>query len=95
MAQSFSNRIKTIVRTEVSGAFNAGLLWAAKQLGYTKKTWINTDDEKGRAEHTHVGNTTIGIDDFFYVEGKSVKFPGDFVNDGTSVINCRCTLSFA
>jgi HK97 family phage portal protein len=95
MSQSFSNRIKTIVRTEVSGAFNAGLLWAARQLGYTKKTWVNTDDEKGRAEHTHVSNTTIGIDESFDVEGKSVQFPGDFVNDGTSVINCRCTLSFA
>lgn len=95
MSDSFSKRIKTIVRTEVSGAFNAGLLWAARQLGYTKKTWVHSNDEDGRTEHHHVSNTTVGIDDDFDIEGKSVRFPGDFVGDGTSVINCRCTLSFA
>lgn len=95
MSDSFSKRIKTIVRTEVSGAFNAGLLWAARQLGYTKKTWVHSNDEDGRVEHHHVSDVTIGIDDNFDIEGKSVRFPGDFVGDGTSVINCRCTLSFA
>lgn len=95
MTDSFSKRIKTIVRTEVSGAFNAGLLWAARQLGFTKKTWVHSNDEDGRTEHHHVSNMTVGIDDNFDIEGKSVRFPGDFVGDGTSVINCRCTLSFA
>ena len=95
MADSFAKRIKTIVRTEVSGSFNAGLLWAARQLGFTKKTWVNLDADFGRQEHQHVSNLTISIDESFDVSGKSVKFPGDFVGDGTSVINCRCTLSFA
>jgi hypothetical protein len=95
ISDSFAKRIKTIVRTEVSGAFNAGLLWAALQLGYTQKTWINLDSAGGREEHQHVSNSTIGINDSFDVSGKSVRFPGDFVGDGTAVINCRCTLSFA
>lgn len=95
IADSFAKRIKTIVRTEVSGAFNAGLLWAALQLGYTQKTWINLDSQGAREEHQHVANSTIGINDSFNVSGKSVRFPGDFVGDGTAVINCRCTLSFA
>jgi hypothetical protein len=95
MSDSFSKRIKTIVRTEVSGAFNAGLLWAARQLGYTQKTWIHATNEDGRAEHHHVSNTTVSIDETFDIQGKAVRFPGDFVGDGTSVINCRCTLSFA
>jgi HK97 family phage portal protein len=95
MSDSFSKRIKTIVRTEVSGAFNAGLLWAARQLGYTQKTWIHATNEDGRAEHHHVSNTTVSIDEAFDIQGKAVRFPGDFVGDGTSVINCRCTLSFA
>jgi len=95
MTDSFSKRIKTIVRTEVSGAFNAGLLWAARQLGFTRKTWLHLDDEDGRAEHREISNMTVGIDENFDISGKSVRFPGDFVGDGTSVINCRCTLSFA
>lgn len=95
IADSFAKRIKTIVRTEVSGAFNAGLLWAALQLGYTQKTWINLDSSGAREEHQHVANSTIGINDSFNVSGKSVRFPGDFVGDGAAVINCRCTLSFA
>lgn len=95
MADSLPKRIKTIVRTEVSGAFNAGLLWAARQLGYTKKTWIHSSNDDGRSEHHHVADTTVGIDEPFDIEGKSVRFPGDFVGDGTSVINCRCTLAFA
>jgi HK97 family phage portal protein len=95
MSDSFSRRIKTIVRTEVSGAFNAGLLWAARQLGFTQKTWIHATNEDGRAEHHHVANTTVSIDDPFDIQGKSVRFPGDFVGDGNAVINCRCTLAFA
>ena len=94
VADSFAKRIKTIVRTEVSGAFNAGLLWGARQLGYTQKTWVNIDSAGGREEHQHVTNSTIGIDESFDVSGKKVRFPGDFVGDGTAVINCRCTLSF-
>lgn len=95
MAESFPKRIKTIVRTEVSGAFNAGLMWGARQLGYTQKTWIHSTNDDGRAEHHHVANTTVPIDEPFDIQGKSVRFPGDFVGDGTAVINCRCTLSFA
>lgn len=95
MTDSFSRRIKTIVRTEVSGAFNAGLLWGARQLGYTKKTWVHSMDENGRSEHQHMADATVGIDESFDIEGKSVRFPGDFVGDGNSVINCRCTLAFA
>ena len=94
MKESFVKRMKLIVKTEVSGAFNAGLLWAARQLGYTKKTWVHTDLTQGREEHHLVANSTVGIDEAFDVSGKAVRFPGDFDGDGHSVINCRCTLSF-
>lgn len=94
LKESFAKRLKTIVKTEVSGAFNAGLLWAARQLGYTRKIWIHTDIASGREEHHLVANSTVGIDEAFDVSGKAVRFPGDFDGDGHSVINCRCTLSF-
>jgi HK97 family phage portal protein len=94
MSKSFTIRAKTIVKTEVSGAFNAGLLWAAKQLGYTRKTWIHIDMTDGREEHHLVSDSTIGIDEAFDVSGKALQFPGDFDSEGHSAANCRCTLHF-
>jgi hypothetical protein len=91
----FEKRVKTISRTEVGGAFNAGLLWAAKQLGYTQKTWVHLNADGSRSDHAEIASTSIGIDDEFEVSGKSVMYPGDTNGDASSNMNCHCTLLFS
>ena len=94
-ASIFEKRVKTISRTEVGGAFNAGLLWAAKQLGYTQKTWVHLNTDGSRSDHAEMASTSIGIDDAFDVSGKSVMHPGDTDGDAGSNFNCHCTLLFS
>ena len=94
-ASIFEKRVKTISRTEVGGAFNAGLLWAAKQLGYTQKTWVHLNADGSRSDHADMASTSIGIDDAFEVSGKSVMHPGDTDGDAGSNFNCHCTLLFS
>ena len=91
----FEKRVKTISRTEVGGAFNAGLLWAAKQLGYTQKTWVHLNTDGSRSDHADMASTSIGIDEAFEVSGKSVMHPGDTDGDAASNFNCHCTLLFS
>lgn len=91
----FEKRVKTISRTEVGGAFNAGLLWAAKQLGYTQKTWVHLNADGSRSDHADMASTSIGINDSFEVSGKAVLYPGDTNGDAASNFNCHCTLLFS
>lgn len=91
----FEKRVKTISKTEVGGAFNAGLLWAAKQLGYSQKTWVHLNADGSRSDHAEMASTSIAIDDAFTVSGKSVMYPGDIDGDASSNLNCHCTLMFS
>jgi HK97 family phage portal protein len=95
-ASAFSSRVKTISKTEVGGAFNAGLLWAAKELGYTKKTWIHRPSpDSSREEHAQLAGLTVGIDEKFEINGKSAMYPGDSDAPTEFVMNCGCTLLFS
>jgi hypothetical protein len=92
--ESFSARVKTISTTEVSGSFNAGLIWAAKQLGYTKKTWVHLKSDSSRSEHANMASSTVLIDEPFTLSGKSIMYPGDPMFDEPQT-NCHCTLLFS
>ena len=92
--ESFSARVKTISTTEVSGSFNAGLIWAAKQLGYTKKTWVHLKSDTSRTEHANMASSTVLIDEPFILSGKSIMYPGDPTFDEPQT-NCHCTLLFS
>jgi hypothetical protein len=95
-ASAFSSRVKTISKTEVGGAFNAGLLWAAKELGYTKKTWVHRpSQDSARNEHAELASQTVGIDEKFEINGKSAMYPGDPEAPTEFVMNCSCTLLFS
>ena len=94
-SQAFASRVKTIARTEVGGTFNAGLLWAAKKLGYTKKIWVHKSGDSSREDHMELAGHEIGIDEPFVVDGKSIMYPGDVDGSVSSNMNCSCTLLFA
>lgn len=94
-SQAFANRVKTISRTEVGGTFNAGLLWAAKKLGYTKKIWAHKAGDSSREHHMEVAGTEVAIDEAFIIDGKSIMYPGDTEAPAEFNMNCSCTLLFS
>lgn len=94
LTETSQKRIKTIARTEVSGAFNSGMLFSAKNAGYTKKQWVAMSDDSSRHNHANIATSPILIDEMFVLDGKSLKHPGDVDGSAEDVINCRCTIKF-
>lgn len=95
MTETSAARVKRISRTEVSGAFNSGMIVAAKNIGLTRKKWVAVSSENSRHSHNNISQSSILIDDMFVIDGKSLLYPGDVDGDAEDVINCRCTLAFS
>lgn len=94
LSRSTATRIKVISRTEVSGSFNSGMVAAAKAAGFSRKQWIPLSSENSRHNHASMPTDTVGIDEPFVLDGKSISYPGDVDGDAEDVINCRCTIKF-
>lgn len=85
------SRARTIARTEVIGAVNAGSYYEAKGLGVQTKTWLATEDRRTRPTHNRADDQTVGIDEMFEVGGALLRFPHDPVGPAKETVNCRCT----
>lgn len=94
------NRARTIARTEVIGAANAGGRDAAVNvagiLGHTPdqvvKEWLATGGPRTRDTHIDAGGQTVlGLEVAFDVGGAALQYPGDPAGPPEEVINCRCT----
>lgn len=84
-------RARTIARTEVIGAVNAGSYYEAKGLGVQTKTWLATEDSRTRPTHNRADDQTVGIDEMFEVGGALMRFPHDPAAPAKETVNCRCT----
>lgn len=86
-------------RTEVVGSSNYGSWEGAKQANIPKmmKVWVSARDDRVRDNHKPgegVDGQTVGIDDFFYVGGYPMAYPGDPAGPAEETIMCRCTISY-
>lgn len=82
------NRAKTIVRTELIGAFNQGTLQAMKSSGVVKtKTWLAILDDRTCPICERLHLKTVGINEQFKDRAGAWEAP-------TSHPNCRCRLLF-
>lgn len=89
------SRAKTIARTEVVAASNAGSLAQLQFVGLeAKKEWVSTHDARTRPSHILANGQTVGLDAAFIVGGSTLRFPGDPGGAAGQVINCRCTLAY-
>jgi HK97 family phage portal protein len=95
LTASTASRIATIARTEVSGSFNSGMMIAAKDAGFTRKSWVPLSDDGSRHNHASIENSIIDIDESFVIDGKSISYPGDINGVPDEIVNCRCTLRFS
>lgn len=87
-------RARTIARTEVLGASNAGSFAEARVMEVEFKTWLNTHDGRTRPTHVAAGEQRVSIDEPFIVGGSRLRFPHDPLGPPGETINCRCTMLF-
>lgn len=92
-------RARTIARTEVISASNAGSLAMVELGGFTgKKGWLATEDERTRPTHRQAEDdyhdSPIPLGDAFVVGGFPLHFPGDPTGPPEEIINCRCTMTY-
>lgn len=88
-------RAATIARTETVGAYNAGDLDGARQLGDegpVAKGWLATNDARTREEHAMADGQVVAIGEPFNVGGEAMMHPADPAGSPGNVVNCRCTM---
>jgi HK97 family phage portal protein len=88
--QAGKGRSRTIARTEVGTAVQAGRGAAMKQEGVEQHEWLSSRDAIVRTErHDHLidGEVVTLGDDF----SNGLRWPLDDKGDASNVINCRCT----
>jgi uncharacterized protein with gpF-like domain len=94
-ASMSSHRARTIARTEIVSASNAGSLQGAMQVSaLVKKVWIATFDSETRDSHAEADWQLRGLDDPFNVGGEQLEYPGDPSGSAENVINCRCAIGY-
>lgn len=94
------NRMRTFVRTAITGAQNAGReqqMKDAEKMGIQgKKKWIATLDDRTRDTHQELDGQEVEIGKPFKVQVKGkteeIMHPGDPNAIPCLVYNCRCTL---
>lgn len=84
-------RAMTIARTETSNAINITTHNTAEYSGMTKKTWLHVGGGKeDRPAHLALDGKTIGIKEYFMVNGHQCLYPHDPNLPASEVINCYC-----
>lgn len=63
-------------------------------LGYTRKQWIDIQDNKERETHREVGGAVIPIDSLFVVGNSIMRYPKDMMYspEPQEIVNCRCSI---
>lgn len=84
------SRSRAIAQTETTGAYNDGRIQGMKELGITRKQWVNTGDSKVRDSHRI--NQTVGVEEnFTLANGVTIDMPGGN-GPASEVVNCRCSV---
>ena len=88
-------RAKTIVRTE-SHRIQQASKYDAQKAAIKKganvvKQWNSTLDGDTRPTHKRLDGKFAEVDEFFEMDGKKARYPGDF-GDPAEDCNCRCQL---
>lgn len=97
-SERWPNRARTVARTEVIGAVNAGVFRAAVLDAADRgdpapaKVWLSTVDERTRPTHVEADRQRTLLESPFRVGGAQLMFPGDPRGPAHEVIQCRCSL---
>lgn len=86
--------IMRVVDTEMHRDASEGADNTARKAGATKKTWQTMEDDRVRDPHWWLQGVTVGIDERFYSDGDSARYPGDFERADMNV-RCRCAVTYS
>lgn len=94
-SERWTNRARTIARTEATAAYNAGtfagfLGYAAQTGGAWSKEWVDVHDDRVRSTHRAVNGQRVPLLLPFSVGGHPGMHPGDEQLPAREVVNCRC-----
>lgn len=91
-----AGRARTIARTEIISASNAGSLAQVHLVaGDTdQKEWLATMDSRTREDHVHADGQRVDLHQPFTVGGWTLQYPGDPAGPASETVNCRCTLAY-
>ncbi len=85
------DRALLIAQNEANTAYNHADYESARQSGKQYKVWLTEGDEKVREAHAEVDMMRIPIDEYFNVDGDTMRYPHDYMNAGAgNLVNCRC-----
>jgi SPP1 gp7 family putative phage head morphogenesis protein len=89
-------RARTIARTEMHSASQAGSIAAAEDLNIPglRKQWTAVSDERTRPDHVDADGQIVDMDEPFEVGGESLDYPGDPAGSPENTINCRCVTTY-
>ncbi len=90
-------RARTIARTEIHSATQAGSLASAEDADIPglKKEWLTVGDERVRQDHADADGQRQELDEPFDIGGESLMQPGDPTASPDETINCRCVLTYS
>ena len=85
------DRALLIAQNEANTVYNHADYELARQSGKQYKVWLTEGDEKVREAHAEVDMMRIPIDEYFNVDGDTMRYPHDYMNAGAgNLVNCRC-----
>lgn len=89
------DRALLIAQNESNSAYNYVDYDNAVKSGKQYKTWLTEGDEKVREAHAEVDMMRIPIDEYFNVDGDTMRYPHDYMNAGAgNLVNCRCICNY-
>ena len=84
------DRALLIAQNEANSVYNFVDYDNAVKNGKQYKVWITENDEKVREAHAEVDMMRIPIDEYFNVDGDTMRYPHDYNASPQNIINCRC-----
>lgn len=88
-------RARTVARTEVNGASNAGAHAQVAFLGLSgTQEWLATEDGRTRQAHADADGQRVSLGQAFTVGGYTLHYPGDPAAPAGEIVNCRCTTAY-
>ena len=89
-----ASRARTIARTEIGRARNAGRVEGMRLAGFTHHKWSSYSDNHSRRGHSMMNGQVRPIGEPFDnpETGEELMFPGDPGAKASETINCRCTV---
>jgi SPP1 gp7 family putative phage head morphogenesis protein len=96
MTDTSKERAERIVRTETTGALNAGhdaTRQHLEDLGIVKgKEWLSIIDRVTRPEHVQANGQTVSSQADFTIGSEHCRYPGDVRLSAGQRVHCRCTV---